>query len=77
MVCPIYPPKPLAKNSKFNLCSLSRIRIVSIRSQETRLSGQLQLEIIGGKTKQKKSADGRGSNREAEFEEAMEKNSER
>lgn len=40
MVSPIYPLNHSQRNSKFNICSLFRaIRIVWIRSQQTRVSG--------------------------------------
>lgn len=77
MVSPIYPLNHSQRNSKFNICSLFRaIRIVWIRSQQTRvsgLSGRLRKKI----SRKKRAATGGDQIEEVEFKKEMEEDWER
>lgn len=77
MVSPIYPLNHSQIISKFNICSLFRaIRIVWIRSQQTRvsgLSGRLRKKI----SRKKRAATGGDQIEEVEFKKEMEEDWER
>ena len=76
---PINPSKPVGKTSKFNLSALPRgIGAVWIREPRTPVPGRLPTtENNKKKARERKNAVGGDRIQEAEFEEEMEKDSER